>query len=110
MTDDKWQHSFTGQKTKYADDVLYHSKAGYLKIGNEERFVPLSLELGLEMASIFGGTAYRPLHGGTMETLKGRTGLKAFWKALPQNEFEETDIEDIRLQCKKLNLELPILE
>ena len=81
MTDDKWQHSFTGQKTKYADDVLYHSKAGYLKIGNEERFVPLSLELGLEMASIFGGTAYRPLHGGTMETLKGRTGLKAFWKA-----------------------------
>ena len=34
MTDDSWQHSFTGKHTKYADHVLYHSKAGYLKIGN----------------------------------------------------------------------------
>ena len=81
MTDDNWQHEFTSQKTKYADKVLFHSKAGYFKIGNEERFMPLSLELGLEMASTFGGTAYRPLGDGTMETVVGRTGLKAMWQA-----------------------------
>ena len=58
MTDDGWQHDFTGRKSKYADNVLYHSKAGYLKVGNENFFCPFSLELGLEMAATFGGTAY----------------------------------------------------
>ena len=81
MTDDNWQHDFTKRQSKYADNVLYHSKAGYLKLGNDEVFCPWSLEVGLEMASLFGGTAYRPIAGGGMETLKGETGLKAFWKA-----------------------------
>ena len=81
MTDDNWQHDFTKRQSKYADNVLYHSKAGYLKLGNEEVFCPWSLEIGLEMVSLFGGTAYRPVAGGGMETLKGETGLKAFWKA-----------------------------
>ena len=81
MTDDNWQHNFTNRQNKYADNVLYHSKAGYLKLGNDEVFCPWSLEVGLEMASLFGGTAYRPIAGGGMETLKGETGLKAFWKA-----------------------------
>lgn len=59
MTDDGWQHDFTGKKSKYADNVLYHSKAGYL-VGNENFFCPFSFELGLEMASTFGGTSYLP--------------------------------------------------
>ena len=33
MTDDNWQHSFTNRQSKYADGVLYHSKAGYIMIG-----------------------------------------------------------------------------
>ena len=37
MTDQSWQHEFTDRRSKYADGVLYHSKAGYLKIGNEEK-------------------------------------------------------------------------
>lgn len=81
MTDDGWQHDFTGRRTKYADDVLYHSKAGYLMIGNPDRFFPLSLEMGLEMASTFGGKAYRPLEDGTMERLEGEGGLKGMWDA-----------------------------
>lgn len=81
MTDDNWQHDFTQRKSKYADDVLYHSKAGYLKIGNDEVFCPFSVEMGLEMASTFGGTAYRPKGDGTMEPLQNATGLKAFWQA-----------------------------
>lgn len=81
MTDDSWQHDFTGKRNKYADDVLYHSKAGYLKIGNEDRFCPFSLELGLEMASTFGGTSYIPDGQGGMTAVKGNTGLGAYWKA-----------------------------
>ena len=81
MTDDNWQHDVTDCKSKYADDVLYHSKAGYIKIGNEDRFMPWSLELGLEMAATFGGTAYRPQSDGTMLALKGEGGLKGMWHA-----------------------------
>lgn len=81
MTDDSWQHDFTGKRSKYADDVLYHSKAGYLKIGNEDRFCPFSIELGLEMASSFGGTSYLPDGQGGMTAVKGKTGLGAYWKA-----------------------------
>jgi len=81
MTDDNWQHEVTDCKSKYADEVLYHSKAGYIKIGNEDRFMPWSLELGLEMAATFGGTAYRPQSDGTMLALKGEGGLKGMWHA-----------------------------
>ncbi len=81
MTDDNWQHKFTNKQNRYADDVLYHSKAGYLKIGNEDRYYPFSIELGLEMASTFGGTSYMPNDEGGMDVLKGSTGLKAFWDA-----------------------------
>ena len=81
MTDDNWQHSFTNKQNKYADNVLYHSKAGYLKIGNEDRFFPWSLELGLEMAATFGGTAYQRQSDGTMLPMKGEGGLKGMWHA-----------------------------
>lgn len=81
MTDDGWQHDFTGKKSKYADNVLYHSKAGYLKFGNESFFCPFSFELGLEMASTFGGTSYLPDGNGGMTAIKGDTGFSAFWNA-----------------------------
>ena len=81
MTDDNWQHDFTQRQSKYADHVLYHSKAGFLKIGNEDVFCPWSLELGLEMAAQFGGTAYRFADDGTVTELKGETGVKGVWHA-----------------------------
>lgn len=80
MTDDSWQHSFTNQMSKYADDVLFHSKAGYLKIGNEESYRRWSLELGLEMAATFGGTAYIPVAGG-MRKVENQKGISSFLKA-----------------------------
>ena len=66
-----------------------------------------------KMAIFYGGHILETLN--TKDFLKGEKYIrhpltKAFWRALPQNDFEETDMEDIRLQCKKLNLELPILE
>ena len=81
MTDDKWQKDFTSEQKSYSEKALFHSKSGFLKIGNEDRFLPLSLELGLEMASIFGGTAYIKNDDGTVTIAKGQTGLSAFWHA-----------------------------
>lgn len=81
MTDDNWQHEFTNKQNKYADNVLYHSKAGYLKIGNENIFYPFSIELGIEMASLFGGTSYRHDADGNMVAIPNNTGLSAYWNA-----------------------------
>lgn len=59
-TDDNWQQDFTQKIQRYTENALYHSKAIYFKIGNEERYYPLSFEIGLEMACQFGGKSYQP--------------------------------------------------
>ena len=91
MTDDGWQHDFTNKQQKYADHVLYHSKAGYLKIGNEDSFFPLSLELGLEMACEFGGKPYRLDGHGNMQRIPTGTGVKDFWNAFIPGGSDATD-------------------
>ena len=90
MTDDSWQHDFTNRNQKYADHVLYHSKAGYLKLGNEDSFFPLSLELGLEMACEFGGKPYQP-KGGKMVRIPTSSGVKDFWNAFIPGGSDATD-------------------
>ncbi|MBQ8656637.1 MAG: hypothetical protein IJ527_06275 [Prevotella sp.] len=77
-TDDNWQKRFTDQQTKYSEGTLYHSKAGYIKIGNDYRFLPVSLELGLEMASVFGGKSYKT---GIADVIQHEGGLKGMWHA-----------------------------
>ena len=58
MTDAPWETvAAKGSVNKYNRYTRYHEKAGYLRIGNEEKF-PLSLTLGLEMAAQFGGSVY----------------------------------------------------
>jgi len=81
MTDQNWQHDFTAKQSKYTDRALFHSKAGYLKVGNDEVFCPWSLEMGLEMVSIFGGTSYLPDGHGAMRTIENGKGLHAYWNA-----------------------------
>lgn len=81
MTDDSWQHSFTHKQEKYADHVLYHSKAGFLRISSEERFCPLSFEIGLEMAALFGGNPYFRNSRGEMIAKPTEKGLQGFWHA-----------------------------
>lgn len=90
MTDNSWQHDVTQKKSKYADDVLFHSKAGYLKIGNEDSFFPLSVELGLEMATQFGGKPYTP-YDGKMVRVHTSGKLKDFWNALIPGGSDATD-------------------
>ncbi len=57
LTDDKWQEDYVADGMKRNENVIFHSKAGFLKIGNEHKF-PLTLEGGLEMVCTFGGKAY----------------------------------------------------
>lgn len=58
-TDNNWQKDFTQEKSRRTENTLLHTKAGYLRIGNREK-TRLQVELGLEMAAQFGGTAYFP--------------------------------------------------
>lgn len=81
MTDSNWQKDFTKKESKYAENVLYHSKAGYIMIGRPDR--PLTVELGLEMACEFGGTSYYVTDSeGNYIGIDNGSGLKAFWNAL----------------------------
>lgn len=90
MTDDSWQHEFTNRQSRYADHVLYHSKAGYLRIGNDDTIYPVSLELGLEMATEFGGKPY-VRNGDKMELVPTEGGIKSFWNAFLPGGQDATD-------------------
>lgn len=60
MTDGDWQERFVGgeeSKRVFAKNVLYHNKAGYMRLGDERRF-PLTATLGLEMTAIFSGEVW----------------------------------------------------
>ncbi len=57
FTDNGWQNENRGERGQYARNVLYHSKAGFLRIGNKEQF-PLTLTGGLELSAQFGGEAW----------------------------------------------------
>lgn len=56
-TDGGWQKKTVSNGDNYTRKVLYHSKSGFLRIGNEEKF-PFTLEGGMEMAATFGGKLY----------------------------------------------------
>lgn len=105
-----------GLSLDLAIEVLNHFRnmandgKGILLISHD---IDLVCNIADRMSIFYGGHILETLN--TKDFLKGEKYIrhpltKAFWRALPQNDFEETDIEDIRLQCKKLNLELPILE
>ena len=78
-TDDGWQKDFTDRQSRYTESTLYHSKAGYLKIGKDGK--PFSVEMGVEMACQFGGKSYIRQNG-EMVCIDNGSGLKSFWNAL----------------------------
>lgn len=77
--DSKFQENFTAlnPKAKYNRYALYHSKAFFMKVGDEEKF-PLEAEGGLEMHSQFGGDVYTHAKG---KYLSMPTRFKDFLKA-----------------------------
>lgn len=57
FTDENWQEDFAAPGKARTVGVRYHSKAGFMRIGNIYKF-PLTAEIGLHMATQFGGTVY----------------------------------------------------
>ena len=87
MTDGNWQEDFArGTGARYCKGTWYHQKAGYLRIGNEEKF-PLTFTFGLEMASEFGAKAYFP-DGSVKEYSKS---FSNFWSAFTGSESGNVD-------------------
>ena len=85
-TDDGWQKDFTHQQSRYTEHALYHSKAGYLRIGPKN----ITVEFGLEMACQFGGTLH--VFDGPQETvINADKGLGAFFHALVPGGNDATD-------------------
>ncbi len=87
MTDGSWAEDFAFNSGKrYNKNTRYHEKAGYLRIGNNEK-VPLSLTLGLEMASQFGGDVYSWVGSDEMSTpitsdkYTLSSSMKSYWTA-----------------------------
>ena len=74
MADGGFQKDWTKGRHRYSEGVLYHDKAGYLRIGPGNKSFPFSLELGLEMACVFGGTIYKS----NKNVINGNSDLKAY--------------------------------
>lgn len=91
LTDGKWQQDYVAPGERYIKNALYHSKAGYLRIGNEEKF-PLVLEGGIEMACMFGGTIYNLYDDyGNPLPLKMGTSFSDFLDAIVAGGSDVTD-------------------
>lgn len=78
FTDEDWQKDFVAPEKARTVGTRYHSKAGYVKIGNEEKF-PLTAEGGLEMTAQFGGTVYN-MRDKVGENRHNPVGLKDYFK------------------------------
>lgn len=93
-TDGKWQKSVAPETEHYTGNVLYHEKSLYWKFGKENHeSVPLTFELGLQFASVFGGTTYN--YSGRVFTertdIKHPVNFKAFINALTCTGSDEND-------------------
>lgn len=86
-TDNHWQSDFAGVGTGYSKNSLYHTKAGWLRIGNEDKF-PLSFTGGLEMNTQFGGTRYTK---GKADNMHLKSDIGAFWDVLVLAGDDPTD-------------------
>lgn len=94
-TDGNWQRDFSaGTTNRYTGNHLYHEKRVYTKIGKEScKSFPLTLEIGLRMATQFGGTTYNATGRGYSEptTLEHSSNFNAWWHATTWGGSDETD-------------------
>lgn len=82
-TDSKWQRERNaGSGELFTTGSRYHSKAVFLKFGNEEKF-PLLLSGGCEMSAQFGGMAHnlRKREDGRYYDENLNNGIKGYWHA-----------------------------
>ena len=93
FTDGEWQKGFVAEGKAHTDGVLYHSKSGFMRFGNEDKF-PLTAELGLYMVAQFAGTSYNRFND-PGNTLKNPCRPKDFLQALiPTKGDSQYDVAD----------------
>ena len=92
QTDDNWQKSFTNKENKYTEHTLFHSKAGFLRIGREN--APLNFEIGLEMACQFGGTTYKYNNAHEFIKITNAQDASAFWHAFFPDMGQQGDADE----------------
>lgn len=66
QTDDRFQRTHMSNApigSRYVENVLFHEKTAFLKIGKPSR-TPFSIELGFEMYTQFGGAVWEKRQGG----------------------------------------------
>lgn len=88
-TDSQWQKDFTHEESRYCTNTLYHSKAGYLRIGKDTPELPITITLGLEMGTQFGGETHTK--NPADEVFYHRNNLSAFWHALMPGGADVTE-------------------
>ena len=98
FTDDNWRKSWAEKASgtpEFIDNILFHSKAIFIKTGDTERF-PLEMTLGIEMGSMFGGTLHNmTMYGQKYDEYNLPSGPRAFWEALlPFNKAGEQGWEN----------------
>lgn len=97
-TDGRWQRGFAAANTRYTSNILYHEKALYWKFGKENATkCPLTFEIGLQMFTQFGGTAYNVDYRENIsgkQTVNMPENLKAFWQAVFGGGRDVTDFTE----------------
>lgn len=83
-TDWNWQKDFVATGERYTQKSLFHSKAGYMRIGRDDKS-PLSGTIGIQFACQFGGYGYNIPDRSDTKTFFNDVnlgnGLKSFWHA-----------------------------
>ena len=102
FTDGNFQDRFSKENTitLYGKNILYHSKAGFIRIGKAEKF-PLIFESGLEMYTQFGGDIYTHGEG---KKVSMPNDISDYWKAfIPLSGSDDTpDVEQANISGNQL--------
>lgn len=96
FTDNQWQRDFNAGRNMnvYTANSLYHSKAGFMRVGNLDQF-PLVFTGGCEMVCQFGGSVWnrglKDSQGNTIVQYDMKAGPKEFFQAFIPTGSDATD-------------------
>lgn len=97
FTDGNWQTNSTAStKLIHCNNVLFHSKSGYIRVGKEDVF-PLTFTAGVQFCAQFGGEAWNTgkriddTSNFKGEHVKMGTGLSSYWHAFFPGGRDATD-------------------
>ena len=95
FSDAEYQKRFTQKmpSARYGENILYHSKSGFIKIGRRDKF-PLEFEGGLEMYSQFGGEMYRHADNGRPYTTMPHSFMDYIKAFIPLSGGKDTPLDE----------------